>query len=92
MKRDDQPGSICWASIAGEALVPGEPPMRALCSGHNLLGGARAAWGREWSGAFQADRLAANHFQPCASGAAPRPVAPEDRRGRKVGRGWVRRW
>jgi hypothetical protein len=55
MKRDDQPGSICWASIAGEALVPGEPPMRALCSGHNLLGGARAAWGREWSGAFQAE-------------------------------------
>ena len=44
MKRDDEPGSICWTSIARQALVPGKTPMRALRSGEDLLGGARAVW------------------------------------------------
>jgi hypothetical protein len=91
VKRDDEPGSICWTSIPRQALVPGEPPMRALRSGEDLLCGARAAWWREWSGTFQTDRLAADHFQPGWPDAAPWPVAPEHRSGRRVGRGWVRR-
>ncbi len=33
MQRDDQSGSVRWAGIAGEALRPGETPMRALSSG-----------------------------------------------------------
>lgn len=53
--------------------------MRALRPGEDLLGGARASWWREWSGAFQADRLATEHLQPGSPDAAPWPVTPENR-------------
>src|SRR6266571_5275693 len=91
MKRDDQSGGVRWTGIARQALVPREPPMRALCSGEDLLGGARATWWREWSETFQTDRLAADHFEPGLSDATAWPVAPEHRSGRRVGREWVRR-
>ncbi len=91
MKRDDEPGSICWTSIARQTLVPGKPPMRALRSGKDLLCGARAVWWREWSRAVQADRLAADYFQPDSPDAATWPVAPEHRSRRRGSRGWVRR-
>lgn len=35
--------------------------MRTLRSGPDFLGSARVSWGRERSGAFQVDGLAANH-------------------------------
>src|SRR5262249_8359245 len=56
-------------------------PMRALRSGEDLLGAARAAWWREWSGAFQIDCLATEQLQPHSPDAAPWPVAPEHRSG-----------
>src|SRR5690242_3783431 len=80
MKRDDQSGSIRWTSIACQPLIPGEPPMRALRPGEDLLGGARASWWREWSGAFQADRLATEPLQPGSSDTTTWPVTPEHRR------------
>src|SRR6266567_6649965 len=79
VKRDDEPGSICWTSIARQTLVPGEPPMCSLRSGEYLLCGCLCAWWREWSGAFQADRLAADHFDPGPSDATAWPVTPEHR-------------
>jgi len=91
VKGDNEPGSICWTSIARKALVPGEPPMGALRSGHNFLGGARGARRREWSGAFQADRLATDHFQPRSPDAAPWPVTPKYRSRRGWCDGWIGR-
>ena len=38
MKRDDQWWGIRWTSIARQALVPGEPPMRTLCTGFERWG------------------------------------------------------
>ena len=66
--------------------------MRALCTGEDLLGGARAAWWREWSETFQADRLATHHLQPGSPDAAPWPVTPENRSRRKWCAGWRRCW
>jgi hypothetical protein len=37
VKGNDQPGSVRWAGIARQALVPGETPMRTLRSGQDLL-------------------------------------------------------
>ncbi len=53
--------------------------MRTLCSGEDLFSDARAVWWRGWSGAFQANRLAADHVQPRSPDAAPWPVTPENR-------------
>lgn len=66
--------------------------MRALCRSENLLGGARAAWWREWSRTFQTNRLATDHLQPGSPDAAPWPVTPESRSRRKWCAGWLRRW
>lgn len=58
--------------------------MRALRSGKDLLCGARAVWWREWSRAVQADRLAADYFQPDSPDAATWPVAalaPKQKKG-----------
>jgi hypothetical protein len=65
--------------------------MGALRSGHNFLGGARGARRREWSGAFQADRLATDHFQPRSPDAAPWPVTPKYRSRRGWCDGWIGR-
>jgi hypothetical protein len=32
VESDRQGGSIRWTGIAGQALLPGETPMRALCA------------------------------------------------------------
>src|ERR1700736_2756612 len=78
MKRDDQSRNVHEADIARQALLPGETPMCALSTGHNLLRGSFRTWWREWRGAFQADGLAADHFQPRSADAATWPVTPEN--------------
>ncbi|MGH7868947.1 MAG: hypothetical protein ACREP9_15250 [Candidatus Dormibacteraceae bacterium] len=45
MKHDDQVGSVRWTSIAGEALLPGQTPMCALCTGQDRLTGHRGRLG-----------------------------------------------
>ena len=92
VKRDDQSGGIRWTGIARQALLPGEPPMRTLRSGEDLLDGARAAWWSEWSETFQADRLATDHLQPGSPDATAWPVTPENRSRRKWCAGWIGRW
>jgi len=77
VKCDDEPGSIGWTRIARQVLLPGEPPMRTLSSGEDLLGRARTSWWRGESGAFQTDCLAADHLEPGSPDAAPWPVTPE---------------
>lgn len=49
--------------------------MRTLRPGQDLLCGCFCAWRQERSGAFQADRLAADDFQPGPPDATTRPVA-----------------
>jgi len=62
--------------------------MRALCSGEDLLGGRIFPSWREWSGAFQGECLATDHFQPSSPDVAPWPVTPEHR----SRRWWCARW
>lgn len=77
VKGDDQPGSVRWAGITRQALVPGKTPMRTLCSGQDLLSWRLCKrWGRR---SFQAGGLAADHFEPSSSEAAAWPVAPKYR-------------
>ncbi len=84
VKRDDQSGSVRRTGIARQALLPGEPPMCTLRSGPDLLCGCFCAWRRERSGTLQANRLAADNFEPVPPDATTRPVAPEHRsRGRR---------
>lgn len=91
VKGDNQSGSVQWTGIASQALLPGETPMCTLSSGQDLLSRRFCEWRHELRGAFQADRLAADHFQPRSPDAATWPVAPEYRSRRRWCAGWVGR-
>ena len=70
------------ACIASKALLPRETPMRALCSGDDMLvsqTGVSFGW---WRSHRQENRFGSHHLHPSPSELTPGPIPPKDRRTR----------
>jgi hypothetical protein len=76
MERDDQRGSVGRTSVARQPLFPRETPMRALCSGQDVLSEKGDRRWRQGGTAGQANRFAADHLEPFPPDATAWPVPP----------------
>lgn len=78
VKRHDQSGSVQWASIACQALFPGQTPMRARSSGQDVAGTIGGTGDGEGLAQIAQDHhFATDDLEPGAPDATAWPVAPE---------------
>ncbi len=67
-------------SIAGQALLPIESPMRALCSRHHVLGGQSSRFFRGRHPHRHLHGFASHHLEPVAPDLTAWPIAPQNRK------------
>ena len=91
MERECQWRRGARTSIAGQALLPIESPMRALCSCHHVLRGQSSRFFRRRHPHRHLHGFASPHLEPVAPDVTAWPIAPQNRKtGDWFGRLWGR--
>ncbi|WP_201381682.1 hypothetical protein [Ktedonobacter sp. SOSP1-52] len=83
MEREDQSLLDFRTSVAEQALLPRDLPMRTLSSGHHVLLGSVDQFRRRLGFQSHHDCFGADHFEPVPPNLAAWPITPQNRVDRK---------